>query len=68
MLYVSTSIYVACYTGNAVIQIFVPFYTGVFEWADFLSDLFIFAALVAHFAQLREMVNLLVTNRFIIDL
>ena len=50
MLYLSTGIFVACFTGNAVIQLFVPFYTGVFEWADFGCDLFVCAALIAHFA------------------
>ena len=49
MLYLSTGVFVACFTGNAVIQLFVPFFTGVFEWADFFSDVFIFCALVAHF-------------------
>ena len=68
MLYLSTGIFVACFTGNAVIQLFVPFFTGVFEWADFFSDVFIFCALVAHFQQLKEMVNMLVTNRFVVDL
>ena len=68
LLYLSTWLFVACFTGNAVIQIFVPFYVGVFEWADFVSDIFIFLALIAHFAQLKQMVNLLVTNRFILDL